>query len=95
MKLKGIVEVLYEVFGTHNQHHVRVTDEDGNECDLYDLKRAAIDDDRYYVLGRNKRNVRVIRVREDDGGAGPVLWTVKGPISPAPIRRRRDEQPSL
>lgn len=95
MKLNGIVEVLYEVFGTQNEYHVRVTDEDGNECDLYDLKRAAIDDHRYYILGRNKRNVRVIRIREDDGGAGPVVWTVKGPVSPAPIRRHRDEQPSL
>lgn len=80
---------------TQNQHHVRVFDENGNECDLYDLKRAAIDDDRYYILGRNRRNVRVIRIRDDDGGAGPVVWTVKGPIAPAPIRRHRDERATL
>lgn len=95
MKLNGIVAVLYEVFGTQNEYHVRVVDEDGNECDLYDLKRAAIDDDRYYILGRNKRNVRVIRIREDDGGAGPVVWTVKGPVLPPPVWRNRDEHTSL
>lgn len=95
LTLKGIAEQLYEIYGFQNQHDVMAYDVDGNECSLYDLKKLAAHETGYFLLGRNKRKNRVIRRCEEDGGAGEVVFTIKGPRWPVSIKEHNRMRASL
>ncbi|MBK6932789.1 MAG: hypothetical protein IPH12_18765 [Saprospirales bacterium] len=70
-------------------------DVDGNECNLYDLKKLAAHETDYFHLAETSAKNRVIRRCEEDGGAGEVVFTIKGPRWPVSIKEHNRMRASL